>query len=179
MMDCFKIKNDESREGGGGKTKVAATGKNAPILATTGGAWAALGMDSSDDDSDSDSDSDGDVEVDVAEEEEDEEEEQDQEQGQEQEQAQGLTAEEQGLQPRRSRRLVDQPDLLASVGPGVSLGRSSDPKIQVLMDLGADEAQSRSALEQAYGDVEAAGEIFFASGEDRMTAALEDLGWTE
>ena len=51
-----------------------------------------------------------------------------------------------------------------------------DPKVQQLMDLGANSREARAALEKAGGDVEAAAEVFFGSWEERLAS----LGtWTE
>ena len=50
----------------------------------------------------------------------------------------------------------------------ISIGRSDDPKVQQLMDLGASSKEARALLEQAGGDVEAAAEAYFGSWEDRL-----------
>eukprot|EP01043_Picozoa_sp_COSAG02_P050192 COSAG02_NODE_5131_length_4604_cov_6.767592_5_plen_142_part_00 len=50
----------------------------------------------------------------------------------------------------------------------VPIGRSDDPKVQQLMDLGASSKEARDLLEQTGGDVEAAAEAFFGSWEDRL-----------
>ena len=89
--------------------------------------------------------------------------------------------------PQRTRSMAEEANDLfsdedeeqAAVGSIVELGRSSDPKVQQLMDLGADEAQARSALEQTNGDVKAASANFFASGADRLEEQLAALGWAE
>ena len=52
----------------------------------------------------------------------------------------------------------------------VHLGRSGDPKVQQLMDLGATGQEAKAALEQANGDIEAAAEIFFGSWENRLAS---------
>ena len=50
----------------------------------------------------------------------------------------------------------------------VPIGRSDDPKVQQLMDLGASSKEARALLEQSGGDVEAAAEAYFGSWEDRL-----------
>lgn len=64
-------------------------------------------------------------------------------------------------------RASEQEQVAASI---VHLGRSGDPKVQQLMDLGANGQEARAALEQANGDVEAAAEIFFGSWENRLAS---------
>ena len=93
--------------------------------------------------------------------------------------------------PQRTRSMADEANDLfldddedeVAVGDTVNgsimeLGRSCDPKVQQLMDLGADEAQARSAL-KSNGDVKAASEIFFASGADGLEEQLAALGWAD
>ena len=138
-------KSTQSRRNGSGRagTNVSKkTGKNAPIVVHN--AWAALQEDTT---SEEDEDDDG------ADDDEDEEE------------AIQVQPEPEPEPEREPDRASGQEQ--ASV---VHLGRSGDPKVQQLMDLGATGQEAKAALEQANGDIEAAAEIFFGSWENRLAS---------
>lgn len=129
------------------------TGKNAPIVVQN--AWAALqAATSSEDDDEKDS------------------EDEEQEVQQEPERSSGNpvfnSREEHAREPEAEPEpQQEQGQPAPSV---VHLGRSDDPKVQQLMDLGANCEEASTLLEQTGGDVDAAADIYFGSWEQRLAS---------
>jgi len=131
-------------------------------------AWAALGADTT-------SSEDDDSEEDSAEEQDsgEEEEEKAESKQQDEEEDGGEGAEDQKEEDQDNGEPCD--DDGTAMSSIVQLGRSDDPKIQQLMDVGATGEEAKKALEEAGGNVATAAELFFGSFEDRLAA----LGWSE
>ena len=129
-----------------GASQLKKTGKNAPIVIQN--AWAALQEDTTSEEEEEEEEKDDDDDNDENDEEEDEEEEDGQDETQ--------------PEPRPEQGEAYFAETL------VPIGRSDDPNVQHLMDLGASSKEARDLLEQTGGDVETAAEAFFGSWEDRL-----------